>query len=189
MFKRIDFNHIFVILQRIKASTKLTPMKSIYLLASLLIFLSACSSEKTEKEIIKEEKTYASFGKKISEKDPLSAKQMLGIYDKLEAGDTVNAKFTGTIFSVCQKKGCWMEVDLDDDYAAHVTFKDYDFFVPLNASESVAIVNGRAFVTETTVLELKHIAEDEGLSQEEIDAITEPEYTLGFIADGVLIEE
>jgi len=155
----------------------------------MFIALSSCNSKPIEKTEEVEKRTYADFGEKFSEKDPLTALQMLAVYDKLKAGDTVNAKFTGTIFGVCQKKGCWMQVDLDDDYAAHITFKDYDFFVPMNAMESVAIVKGRAFVTETSVLELKHIAEDEGSTQAEIDKISEPEFTLGFIADGVLIEE
>jgi len=36
---------------------------------------------------------------------------------------------------------------------------------------------------------LKHLAEDEGKSQEEIDAITEPKMEYTFVAHGVIIEE
>ena len=36
---------------------------------------------------------------------------------------------------------------------------------------------------------LRHYAEDGGASKNEILKITEPQYVLGFIADGVLIEK
>ena len=39
-----------------------------------------------------------------------------------------------------------------------------------------------------TVEMLRHFAEDAGESEKDILKITEPEYVLGFIADGVLIE-
>ena len=51
------------------------------------------------------------------------------------------------------------------------------------------IVNGRAFVTKVPVEELKHYAKDSGKSEEEIAAITEPEFTYAFEADGVLLKE
>jgi hypothetical protein len=36
---------------------------------------------------------------------------------------------------------------------------------------------------------LKHMAEDEGKSQEEIDAITEPKMEYTFVAGGVIIKD
>lgn len=48
-------------------------------------------------------------------------------------GKTVVA--TGTVRQVCQKKGCWMELAKDKtSVGARVTFKDYAFFVPKDAS-------------------------------------------------------
>jgi hypothetical protein len=44
-------------------------------------------------------------------------------------------------------------------------------------------------VSETSVEELRHYAEDAGKSQEEIEAITEPKKTYSFVADGVLLKE
>jgi len=49
-------------------------------------------------------------------------------------------------------------------------------------------MEGKAYKEETSVEELKHYAEDEGLSQEEIDAITEPVYELKFMASGVILQ-
>ena len=48
-------------------------------------------------------------------------------------------------------------------------------------------MEGKAFREVTTVEELRHYAEDEGASQEEINAITEPTEELKFMANGVLV--
>ena len=69
-----------------------------------------------------------------------------------------------------------------------VRFKDYDFFVPLDASGQV-IINGKAFISQTSVPDLKHYAEDSGLSKSEIESITKPKITYSFIADGVILAE
>ena len=49
-------------------------------------------------------------------------------------------------------------------------------------------MNGKAFKEVTTVEELRHYAEDEGKSEEEIAAITEPVEEYKFVADGVIME-
>jgi hypothetical protein len=109
-------------------------------------------------------------------------------YNEMKAGDTLMVKTTGKIQEVCSKKGCWMKLDMGDDQVVRVTFKDYGFFMPLNADGEV-IIHGNAYVSETSVDDLKHYAEDAGKSQEEIDAITSPERTFAFVADGVLLKE
>ena len=81
-----------------------------------------------------------------------------------------------------------MKLDLGNDQEAMVRFKDYGFFMPLNA-EGEVIVNGKAFVSETSVEELRHYAEDAGKSAEEIAAITAPKRTYSFEADGVLLKQ
>ena len=60
--------------------------------------------------------------------------------------------------------------------------------MPLNA-EGEVIINGKAFVTETSVEELRHYAEDAGKSAEDIAAITEAEKTFAFEANGVLLKQ
>jgi len=136
-----------------------------------------------------EPESFAVFGDTITADGAITAAEMFTQYKKLNEGDTIDVKFRATIYNVCQKKGCWMNVDLSDEDVAFVRFKDYGFFMPFNAAESEAIINGKAFISVISVDELKHYAEDEGLSQEEIDAITEPEVTYSFLADGVLIKE
>lgn len=132
---------------------------------------------------------YASFGDKILADKALSQSDMLKKYSALKPGDTVNIKFRSTIKDVCQKKGCWMSLELPNGKESFVKFKDYGFFVPLNAAKSEAVVNGKAFVSEISVAQLKHYAKDGGKSEAEIAKITEPKRTYGFLADGVLISK
>ena len=132
---------------------------------------------------------YALFGEKFEATKVLSNKEMLKKYKNLKKGDSVAVKFKSTIKEVCKKKGCWMQMDLTNDNQSFVKFKDYGFFVPLNADNSEAIVNGIAFIDEVSVAELKHYAKDAGKSKAEIDAIKKPEITFSFKATGVLIKK
>lgn len=132
---------------------------------------------------------YASFGKKITADKALTNAQMLKKYKALKTGDTINVKFKSTVTSVCKKKGCWMKMTLPESKEAFVKFKDYEFFVPLNADNTPGIVSGKAFLDVVSVAELKHYAKDGGKSQEEIDKIKEPKVTYAFTADGVLLQK
>ncbi|NUY79420.1 DUF4920 domain-containing protein [Flavobacterium sp. MAH-1] len=136
-----------------------------------------------------QEPNYKSFGKKITSDKALSDAAMLKKYQGLKKGDTIQIKFKSKVSSVCKKKGCWMKMDLPQKKNAFVRFKDYEFFVPLNADNSTAIVSGKAYIDEVSVAELKHYAKDGGKSQEEIDKIKEPQITYAFMADGVLLAE
>jgi len=132
---------------------------------------------------------YASFGDEITDANAISAEEMRTRFKNLKKGDTLNIKFTSTINEVCKKKGCWMKLDLGEEQESMVRFKDYGFFMPLNADNKEVVVNGKAFVTEISVDELQHYAKDAGKSEEEIAKITEPKYTYAFEADGVLMKK
>jgi len=166
-------------------------MKNIVLTFATIALLTSCKEEKKEdvttNEIAENTVEYVVFGDSISTENAVSAENMMEKFKTLQEGDTVAMKFTSKIKDVCQKKGCWMTLDLGNEEQAFVKFKDYAFFVPMNAQESEAVVNGKAFVSVISVDELKHYAKDEGKSQEAIDSITEPKVTYSFMADGVLI--
>jgi hypothetical protein len=168
-------------------------MKRILLL--LVLIAVSCKNDKKgqntdqqNEEAVSAELAYASFGEEIDDRDVLTSSEMMIKYNEMKAGDTLMVKTTGKIQEVCSKKGCWMKLDMGDDQVVRVTFKDYGFFMPLNADGEV-IIHGNAYVSETSVDDLKHYAEDAGKSQEEIDAITSPERTFAFVADGVLLKE
>ena len=155
----------------------------------LLICFFALTSCKKETITSKSSNDYAIFGDSISADKAITNEEMLVQYDKLKPGDTLNIKFKSKINSVCQKKGCWMTLELPSGKEAFVKFKDYAFFVPKNAQNDEVIVNGKAFVSIETVEELKHYAKDEGKSQAAIDSIVAPKTNYSFMADGVLIKK
>ena len=162
-------------------------MKKLVLIAVISVALISCN-KKAEVVVKSESKiNFASFGDKITQENAITKDEMLTKYKSLKAGDTLDIKLATKINEICQNKGCWMTLDLGNDENAFVKFKDYGFFVPMNAQKREAIVEGKAFVEETSVAELKHYAEDEGKSANEIAKITEPKTEYKFLAHNVLI--
>lgn len=162
-------------------------MKNI-IAAILLVSLAfaSCKNKSVPTEVI-DGKAY--FGDKITEDGAISYDQLLV---KLETVDSLdNVKIKGKIDGVCQAKGCWMNIVSETDpnkESIFVKFKDYGFFMPLDASGSTAIMEGKVYKEETSVDELRHYAEDEGKTADEIAMITEPVTELKFMAHGVIIE-
>jgi hypothetical protein len=72
---------------------------------------------------------------------------------------------------------------------AMVKFKNYGFFMPKNIADKEVIVNGKAFISEVSIDEQRHYAEDAGKSEDEIAKIIEVKKTLSLEADGVLLIE
>ena len=167
-------------------------MKSITFLIICVLMLSSCKNKSQEVvndpvEIKKIE--YASFGQKIIADDAISANSMATHYKTMKAGDSINSKIIAVVNEVCQAKGCWMRLNLDDENEVMVKFKDYGFFVPKDITGKKVIINGKAFVEEVSVDEQQHYAEDAGKTAEEIAKITEPKRTFSFEADGVLVAQ
>lgn len=155
---------------------------------TILFAVALASCKKTETEPVKEV-AYQSFGDSISADGAITKEALFTKYKELKEGDTLEVKFASTIKEVCQKKGCWMQLELPEENSAFVKFKDYGFFMPLNSAKSEVIVNGKAFVSIESVDDLRHYAKDAGKSQAAIDSIINPETTYSFVADGVLIQK
>jgi hypothetical protein len=153
--------------------------------ASLIMFACNYNTSNTEAPKIEINYDFEYFGATIDYRDGLNGEQFLSEFSKEE--DSIYVKLQGEISTVCQKKGCWMNMALNENKELFVRFKDYDFFVPLNCSGREAVIEGWAYKEVISVEELKHFAYDEGLSEEEIDAITEPKETYSFMAEGVVI--
>ena len=162
-------------------------MKKI-LFTIILIALISCKNNKVA-EAEKASVTYAKFGDNISTDGAITNTELLAKYKKMKPTDTLNVKVSAKITDVCQKKGCWMNLDLGEGKSAFVKFKDYAFFVPKNASNSDAIVNGKAFIEVTSIEDLKEYAKDAGKSKAAIDSIVAPETNFSFLANGVLIKK
>jgi Domain of unknown function (DUF4920) len=126
-----------------------------------------------------------SFGKKITEQGAVPATELV----RTMAGAAEKpAKITGTVESVCQMKGCWMTLKTADGQTMRVTFRDYGFFVPKDIAGKTVVLQGTAQQTTTSVARLRHYAEDAGKPKAEIERITQPETTLNFVADGVIVK-
>jgi hypothetical protein len=126
------------------------------------------------------------YGAALDAQSVLPMNDLATSFSTMKKTDTLFTKVQGTIKEVCTKKGCWMTLDLGDEKDLMVRFKDYGFFMPLEAKGDV-IINGYATISETSVEDLKHYAEDAGASELEIEAIVAPELTYSFEADGVLL--
>lgn len=126
------------------------------------------------------------FGETIDENNVISYEDLMA---QMASSDSMPAKVVGTIGSVCQAKGCWMDMVTasEETTPMRITFKDYGFFVPKDIAGRQAVIQGYAYRSVTSVEELRHYAEDEGLPKEEIEKITEPVEEIKFLASGVLL--
>lgn len=159
-------------------------MKKLFLILSCVTVLASLSiltscGKKAAKN------NYQYFGDTITDKDAMKSTDLMGFMaDK----DSAVVKFEAVIKEVCQKKGCWMDVDLGGNKSLTVNFKDYGFFMPKDAGGKTAIMEGYCYKTIDSVEWLKHKAEDAGKPQSTIDSITKPDTTYAFTASGVIIK-
>ena len=153
------------------------------------LILTTCKEVKiTEKELLIDQIVFNTFGDKITPENALSSQEMFTKFEQLKKGDTLSVKFTSTIKEVCSSKGCWMKLPLNKTEETMVRFKDYGFFMPLDSGGKEVVVEGVAFVKETSVKELQHYAEDAGKSKKEIAKIRTPKKVFSFEANGVLLK-
>ncbi|MDZ7604113.1 MAG: DUF4920 domain-containing protein [Cyclobacteriaceae bacterium] len=150
-----------------------------YFIISLIAFFPLLALAQTELPAT------GNYGETITKKKAVATN---AIPAKLKSTETLDMKAKGTIVEVCQNKGCWMTLAMGDGQTLRVTFKDYGFFVPKDAAGKTAWIEGSAKKDTMSVAQLKHSAEDAGKSEAEINAITEPEEGITFIAKGVIIE-
>jgi hypothetical protein len=156
-------------------------MKKVLFFALAIGLLAACSPKTVERIEGK------NFGETISKKGAISYDKLLTTMET--KGGLEDVKVEGKVAKVCQNKGCWMTI-VSNDAAAEVLmvkFKDYGFFMPMDLSGKKVVMHGNAYIETTSVDELRHYAEDEGLSEEEVAKITEPKKEYKFLADGVVI--
>jgi hypothetical protein len=120
----------------------------------------------------------------VREKGVISTADLLA---KVESNGTFEGKITGVIQEVCTKKGCWFTMALPNGSSMRVTFKKYGFFIPTNSQGFPITLEGIATLTETDLETLRHFAEDQGKSKEEVEAIKSPKKEITFEATGVII--
>lgn len=130
---------------------------------------------------------YDFYGEEFSMSDVQSSESVLT--ELSEGADSVTAVFSAPVTGVCQKKGCWMELDMGNDQSALVRFKDYGFFSPMNAEGAEVTVHGVVKVDTLSVAWLRHQASDAGESDSAIALINEPVVQVSIMASGIAYEE
>jgi hypothetical protein len=167
---------------------KFIPMKNtVYTLLAIISIYSCKQKVQPAQSPVKVGSiVYESYGAPLDAQSVRSMSNLVSSLSTMRQTDTIFAKVEGTIKSICAKKGCWMTLETASEKDMMVSFKDYGFFMPLDAKGTV-IVDGKAYVSETSVEDLKHYAEDAGASKEEIEAIVSPKISYSFEAEGVLL--
>jgi flagellar motor protein MotB len=127
------------------------------------------------------------FGAAIDEQGIM---KFADVKQQLKDTSATRAKLSGKVASVCQKKGCWMKVALDESKdTVMVRFKDYGFFVPKNAAGKHVVMDGKAHIDTMSVKKRRHYARDAGMSKEEVQKINEPKEKMAYQASGVILKE
>ena len=103
-------------------------------------------------------------------------------------GDEQDIIVHGTITKMCTTSGCWALITDDHGGELFVMCEDKGFHLPTNAIGHRLVAHGDGHVNVTSVEERRHFAEVSGAAPEEIEAITEPEYTVMLIADSVFLK-
>jgi len=114
-------------------------MKNIIVLLIIgMCSLTACKDKSAPTAV---ENGMEYFGEKITADGAITYEELIA---KLATNEAVeNVKLKGKIDGVCQAKGCWMNIISEkgtDDDGFFVKFKDYGFFMPLDASGNTAIM-------------------------------------------------
>ena len=170
---------------------------NILLTLAVVAFFAACNCGGENKQeassvhdgnhegAVKPTASTGNFGATITSDNAFAASDLpMLLTDK----EKVEVKLVGDVAAVCQMTGCWMDVEIGEGETVHVTFKDDAFLMPKDATGKKAVIEGEATYEEIPVSMLKHLAEDEGKTQEEIDAITEPAMEYTIVANGVILQ-
>ena len=150
-----------------------------------LLSLGACTTNKPTSNLDSKD-SVARYGQPVAVEKAVPVANL----GQLAAGkDSIQVVARGTITDVCQAEGCWVNVATSDGKTMLVRFRDHKFLVPKDVAGQEMTFTGTAYVKTFSVEYLRHLAEDSGKPQSEIDKITQPETKLTFAADGVELKK
>lgn len=159
-------------------------MNKIILSVITLVFFAACNNTKIETQAIENVQGTAIYGDSIKNDQLI---QLASIQSEMNGENKKDMKIKGIVNEVCQEKGCWMTMTLDNGDEMRVTFKDYKIFVPKDLRGKEVVLDGFAYTDTASVEKLRHFAKDGGKTETEIAAITNPKEQLAFEAKGVVV--
>ena len=83
------------------------------------------------------------YGEKLSSNKLTSINELNYLFKNLKDGEFNNTKFKAKVVDVCKMKGCWMNLDLNNNKQVMVRFKNYSFFVPNDIEGKEVIVEAQ----------------------------------------------
>ncbi|MEM1043199.1 MAG: DUF4920 domain-containing protein [Bacteroidota bacterium] len=178
-------------------------MKALFSLLALALLLAGCTrdGEVREADVVVQAPSeelglndrFVNYGADVAAGSDLVALAPATLTADPLAYDGTTVRVEGSVTQVCRMKGCWLSLDNPTDTPVRVMVPrdengQYVFtFPPDLPAASDAVVEGTVRVDTMSVDMLRHLAEDQGRPQAEIDAITEPEPTVALIARGALL--
>ena len=94
---------------------------------ALIAFLASCNVKpKTELQAISNIKGTAVYGDSVKNDNVIGLEAML---TAMKDESQLDMKIKGIVSKVCENKGCWITMKLDNGKELRVTFKDYKIFV------------------------------------------------------------
>ena len=164
----------------------------ILVFAASTIFLASCKNTTTnDKKSDKDSTTTITnfFGKQFENTNAIAASEVVV---QINSGKPFKGVMEGRIMDVCQAKGCWANLELPAGQTIKVLFRDAngdEFSIDKTSTGKMIDVNGVGYMDTTSVEMLKHYAEDDGASKEEIAKIKSPEIKPVFTASGAFIKK
>lgn len=164
---------------------------------NLLVLVGCQEVEVPEESVYSDEATeageYDAYGDPLAMDEEIVALTPAAVTQDIGTYENTVVRVEGTVAQVCKMAGCWLTLQNPtatpirvvvprDSAGAYV----YTFPTDLGAAE--VIVEGTVSADTMSVETLRHLAEDEGRTAAEIEAITEPQRTVVLTARGALVK-
>lgn len=123
--------------------------------------------------------------------DAISSAEM---FTKFENEGIFNGKVIVNINEVCQKAGCWINIEKSGDDNVMVFFRDH-YTIPIESSAGKEAILYGSLISDTLSIEFqKHLLDDaaeagETVEQSAYDAITEDKIDMSFDCESILIKK
>lgn len=116
-----------------------------------------------------------------------SIRKLSTMLDLVQGGDREKVTIKGVVENIAEDNGNWLTIKLPNKEIMKVNFEDSNFSVPKNIKGKTVILKGMAKADVLNVVQQKDIAQQIGLSKEEIDSIKAPKRMISFDAKGMVV--
>ncbi len=158
-------------------------MKRIFSLLLLGVALST-SAQEAIPEAVKGQQ----YGAGVSDKNMFNVYTPDQIIEELESKENLeNVVIRAKVTGVCEKRGCWLDLENTQNKRVFVKMKDYAFFLPMSILGKTVLIDGEVHKNIISVKELRHYAEDAKNSKKEIKKIKKAKTEYRVISNGIKV--